>query len=108
MLGLALLYFIGKQYYELADDYDKSKWGYAILGVVSYYIGTFIGGILIAIAYELWSSISIEQENSFIFNLIVLPFGILSCVALYQILKKNWEKNKTVEEDIIDEIGRLP
>ena len=34
MLGLVLLYWIGKYFYKLAEEYDKSKWGFAILGLV--------------------------------------------------------------------------
>ena len=47
MLGLILIYFIGKRFQDLAKTYDNHKWGFAIAGVATYYIGTFIAGILI-------------------------------------------------------------
>ncbi|TDN87659.1 hypothetical protein DET49_111107 [Salegentibacter sp. 24] len=37
MLGLLLLYWIGKYHYRLAGEYDKSQWGFTILGIVAYY-----------------------------------------------------------------------
>ncbi len=44
MLGLFLLYFIGKIFYQLAEAHNKNKWVFAILGVIAYYAGTFLGG----------------------------------------------------------------
>lgn len=106
MLGLALIYFIGKYFYELADDYEKSRWGFAILGVVSYYAGTFIGGIIVAIFYEIFGSTSIQTENDIILSFMVLPFGLLACWGLYTLLKRRWSKNHDESFDMIDEIGR--
>ncbi|MDX2249951.1 MAG: hypothetical protein SF052_24415 [Bacteroidia bacterium] len=106
MLGLLLIYFIGKNFYELADDYEKSKWGFAILGVVSYYLGTFLGGIILSIILEISGTNSLDDINSMLVSLIALPFGLLSCIGLYFILKRNWEKNREATESIIDNIGK--
>jgi hypothetical protein len=35
MLGLILIYFVGKAFYDLAGLHGKSQWGFAILGIVS-------------------------------------------------------------------------
>ena len=105
MLGLLLIYFIGKYFYNLAEEHHKSKWGYAILGVVSYYLGTILAGIAFAIIFELWGSTSIDQMSEIALNFMALPFGILMCVGLYYFLKKRWEKSIHIEADIIDEIG---
>jgi hypothetical protein len=61
MLGLFLLYFIGKSFYELAHEYDKSRWGFAIAGVVAYYFGTFVAGILFYLLDDLGLWISMEN-----------------------------------------------
>jgi len=105
MLGLILIYFIGKKFYDLAQEFEKSQWGFAILGVVIYYAGTFIAGIVIAIGYEISSTNSIENVNEHVLGLIALPFGILSCVGLYNYLRKTWQKNKETNKPNIDEIG---
>lgn len=92
MIGLILLYFIGKSYYTLAERHSKHKWGHVILGIVSYYVGSFIGGILIgALFYALNDQESLESMGDIILGIMVMPFGLLICYALYFILKRNWE-----------------
>lgn len=104
MIGLVLLYFIGKSYYDLAGQYQKSKWGFAILGIVSYYVGGFLGRILVAIVYEVGMSGSIDDMNYVALSIIALPFGALTCWGLYQILKNQWSKVPAINasEDILD------
>lgn len=90
MLGLLLIYFIWKYYSELAVTNNKSKW-YGLLGIASYYIGTFIGGFVVAMVSILLSgSNAIDEMNDFVLALIALPFGLLSVWGLYIILKKRW------------------
>ncbi len=106
MLGLILLYWIGKYFYKLAEEYDKSKWGFAILGIVVYYAGTFAFGITFGIIAEITNPGLIEGFNETLLGLIALPFGILSCYLLYKYLEKTWEKNKPNPNKLIDEIGK--
>lgn len=104
MLGLFLIYFIGKKFYDLAAKYNKHQWGFAIAGVASYYAGTFIAGILIAIYLELWGSTSIEDMNDLTLNFMALPFGVLACFGLYKLLERSWERKPTQSDsDILDE-----
>lgn len=104
MLGLILLYFVGKAFYQLAHEHDRSPWGFAILGVVSYYAGLFIGGIIIAIAYELFAEQSVESVNEILLSVMALPIGVLSCWGFYQLLKRSWSKAaaNTLSEDVLD------
>ncbi|MEZ4829954.1 MAG: hypothetical protein R3C61_27280 [Bacteroidia bacterium] len=104
MLGLILIYFIGKYFYELADDHNKSKWGFAILGVVSYYAGTIIGGSVIGIIYGLTGNMP-DDTDTFLLGLLAIPVGLLTCVGLYFLLKKMWSKEEIQKEDLIDQIG---
>ncbi|NER16726.1 hypothetical protein [Spongiivirga citrea] len=107
MLGLILIYFIGKRFYTLAEEFNKHKWGFAILGVVSYYIGTFIGGILIGILgmIFMWDFV-LEETNNFALGLVALPFGIALCIGLYYLLQYLWKREGVEAEVNIDEIGR--
>jgi len=103
MIGLFLIYFIGKMFYELAHEHDKSRWGFAILGVVSYYAGSimlssFIIGVLIVMGYLTF----LEDVNSFVFTLIALPFGILTSVITYKTLKAYWERRPTRNNEALD------
>ena len=104
MLGLLLIYFIGKYFYDLAKSFNKNKWLFAILGVICYYFGTFVFGVLIAIIDDLFSLYFLASINDVVLGLIALPFGVLSCVAFYFILKKVWQKKKLVNPTVIDDI----
>lgn len=106
MIGLVLIYFMGKAFYDLAAEYDRSMWGFAILGVVTYYFGTFIGGIVLVIAFELWSTTPIESLSEFTIGVMALPFGLLACAGLYFLLKRIWSKKPTFDPNIIDKIGQ--
>jgi len=92
MLGFLLLYFIWKYYSELAFEYDKSKWGYFLLGVVTYYGGTFVGGFIIGFAAVLMGS-SIDSIPDILLSIIALPFGLLCVWGLYKILQNKWSKS---------------
>tara|TARA_B100000678_G_C18148717_1_gene477963 strand:- start:133 stop:453 length:321 start_codon:yes stop_codon:yes gene_type:complete len=101
MLGLLLLYFIGKSFYNLAQKHGKSKWGFAILGVVTYYAGTFIGGLAIG----LMAPTFVMNTEDIIIGLIALPIGVAFCATLYFILKNNWEKQTNAHvtsEEVLD------
>lgn len=106
MIGLIFIFFIGKAFYVLAETHGKSKWGFAILGIASYYLGTVVGGIIIAILYELFMPGSLEDVNEMVIGLIALPVGILSCWGFYKILQSKWSKQPTftasASEDILD------
>jgi hypothetical protein len=89
MLGLLLIFFIGKVFADMAGRYGKTKWPFAILGIAVYYVGTFIFGILLGllnadILYE-WSSLQI--------GLLAIPVGLLCCVIAYFITKNILSKN---------------
>ncbi|MDG3583542.1 hypothetical protein [Galbibacter pacificus] len=102
MLGLLLIFFIGRYFYQLADDYNKNKWGFAILGIVIYYAGTFVAGIFIGLFYPT----ALETMDSLALNLIALPVGIIFCGVLYYILERNWEKKSKIDPTSIDQIGK--
>ncbi|RBW58228.1 hypothetical protein [Tenacibaculum sp. E3R01] len=105
MLWLVLLYFIGKKFYELADDYKKNKWGFGVLGVVTYFIGFFISAAIIGVTVVIAGSDFLETINDFVLELILMPFGLLSCYGLYYYLEKTWKKQKPLEDKLIDQIG---
>lgn len=105
MLGLVLLYWIGKYFYKLAEEYTKNKWGFAILGIGVYYLGTFIFGIIFMIIGEVITPGYIDTFNETLLSFIALPFGILSCYLLYKYLQKTWKKNDPRKNNLIDQIG---
>ncbi len=106
MLGLILLYWIGKYFYKLAEEFEKSKWGYAILGIIIYYGGIFFFGIILGIIVELVSPGAIDGVNDTILGIVMLPFGILCCYLFYVYLEKTWKRQNPNPINMIDEIGR--
>lgn len=107
MLGIILLIVIGKYFYKLAEDFDKNKWGYAILGIAGYYAGTIIGGIILGlILVFIYSDIEIESMSENRLGLIALPFGLISAYILHYFLKKKWKKEREIEKGAIDNIGK--
>lgn len=105
MVGLVLLYFVGKAFYDLAGKNGKGQWLFAILGVASYYAGLIIGGILIAIGYELLLDNSIDDVNDTLLGLMALPIGVLACWGFYRLLKSRWENKETFTastEEVLD------
>lgn len=98
MIGIILIYFIGKYFYNLAEEFSKNKWLYGILGVIVYYAGTFVAGLIFGILGELGIVEGINSINSIFLSLLALPFGILACWLFYIILKKQWSKNKSTNK----------
>ena len=106
MLGLLLLYWIGKYFYKLAEEYNKSKWGFTILGVVSYYGGMFVFSVIAGIILEIISPGFFDDLNEILFSILMIPFGILSCYILYKYLEKTWEKNNPDSTELIEEVSK--
>ena len=102
MLGILLIYFIGKKFFDLADDYEKSKWGFAILGIAIYYAVGFLLGVIMA----LFNADFIENTNDLLLGLIVAPFGILGCYLLYVFLEKKWKDEQPKTNTMIENIGK--
>lgn len=105
MLGLLLIYFIGKHFYKLADEFNQNKWLYAILGIVIYYAAGFIFGAALGIM-DLLFELNLDFENMFGINLLAIPIGIAACYGFYVLLKKKWEKSIVIIKDEIQDIGK--
>jgi thiamine transporter ThiT len=103
MIGLLLIYFIGRSYYNLAGEYSKSKWGFAILGIASYYAGAFLAGIIMGIVDLVTGLNYTETLPEIVLGLIAMPFGLLFCWGLYKTLKKQWgKKPRIVASEVLD------
>lgn len=105
MLGILLIFFIGKYFYKLAEKFKQNKWLFAVLGVVVYYVGTFIGGVVLAVLDELLD-LRIDWDNNFLLTLIAIPFGIGAAYLFYFIINKKWEKTIVLDENEIQNIGK--
>lgn len=95
MLGLIFIYFIGRAFYRLAEEHNRIKWLWAVIGVVSYYAIGFIVGITFALFNLDWA-----VENEIILSLIGIGAGIGGIILFYHLLGKNWEKNVPLDVDV--------
>lgn len=105
MLGLLLIYFIGKYFYKLAEEFNQNKWLYAILGIVMYYAAGFAFGILLGV-FDLLLGLNLDYDNMFGINLLSIPIGLAACYGFYHLLKKKWKKSVVLIKDEIQDIGK--
>lgn len=103
MLGVILIYWVGKYFYDLAIKFDKSKWGFAVLGLATYYGSQLIFGIILAIFNDIYA-LGIDFEG-FGINLLGIPIGALSCYLLYNFLEKKWKREYVNPMAEINSIG---
>lgn len=99
MIGILLLYFIGKKFYDLAALHEKHKWGNALAAIGVYYGATLLVGLIIGI-YYVW--IGKEDFNEFLVNLLAVPFGLLACWLFYNFKKQRFENKVTFIADTLD------
>ncbi|MCT4580403.1 MAG: hypothetical protein N4A35_03220 [Flavobacteriales bacterium] len=93
MIGLLIIFYAGNLLYKLADKYDKNKWGYAILGVVTYYLGTFIFGVIMLLISTLSNGDVFFGIPDLVVNLLSIPFGALLLWLLHRFLEKKWSES---------------
>ena len=105
MLGLFLIYHVGKQFFNLAELHGKNTWGYAIWGVISYYLALFAGSILVSLIWMYRSpDFEITSNSEYLVGLAGIPFGILACWANYRYLKNKWTYvGVDTDSDLLDQ-----
>lgn len=99
MLGLFFLYFIGKSFFTLAEYHQKSTWGFAVAGVISYYASIFIGGIILGLLLGMLAPQFLEETSDTGLGFMCLPFGFLGCWGFYKFLENRWVSNPVIEEN---------
>jgi cytochrome b561 len=98
MLGIFLIYWVGRKYYDLAIRHGRSAWGYCILAIVIYYGSQFFLGIILALSMpELMANLDSGEEMALNFIGIPISLGVWYSVLVY--LRKKWE---AIEESMAD------
>lgn len=105
MLGILLIYFIGKRFYDLSVEYNQNKWLYAVLSIVIYYASGLIFGVVLALL-DMFFEWGIEWEDNFGINLLGIPVGLLAVWGFYLILESKWKKPAVIVKDEISDIGK--
>ena len=102
MIGLVLIYWIGKKFSELAKSFGRKPVWPVIIGIVFYFLGQFVLGLIIGVYYELQEP-GFKQFDDMVVNLIGIPFGLLACWGTYMFLEKKWRGSTVSEYDILDD-----
>ena len=105
MLGYVFMFFIGREFYLLAREFKKVKLVFALIGAVSYYVGSVIGTYLAFHLVNLMSG-SVLEPMSLLFG-VVLAFavGFATSWWFYSYLKKYWsnEEKRKADAEILDD-----
>lgn len=104
MLGIILIYFIGKYFHDLAKEFNKNKWMYAILAVVVFYAAQMVVGFILGLLFPEWFEM-MDTGTELALNLAGLPIGIGAVYVFYILTKKKWEKEKEQNSPNIEDIG---
>ncbi len=105
MLGLLLIYFIGKHYYNLAKKYKKIKWLFVVIGIAAYYLVAFVLGLLLGIMDIVFDKEIVDLKERLLISIIALPFGILASYLLYRYLEYIWKKELKGSEVTLDDFS---
>ena len=101
-LGYIFLFYIGFYFYRLAENHNKNKWLFAVIGIVAYFVGV--------IGYPLYLRIfNFEEIRGFDITSISLKsflIGLICVFFLFQVLNFIWNRKKNVNIKEIDKIGR--
>lgn len=103
MLGLLLIFFIGKAFFTLAQTHKRNKWLFGVLGIVVYYGMAIIGGLVIVFIAVAMGNESILELSDTILGLMGVPVGLLAVWGFHYMLRKNWASNpKSQNPDLLD------
>lgn len=105
MLGILLIYFIGKRFYDLAFEFNQNKWLFAILSIVVYYAAGLVFGVIIAFLDILFDW-GINWDNNLGLNLLGIPIGLIAVWGFYMILERKWKKSTVIIKNEIGDIGK--
>ena len=105
MISLLLIYYLGKQFYVLAEEFEKNKWLFAILGVVFYYLGILLFSFFLGLWAVFYGNEEIFETSDFLLGLMAMPIGLLTTWLFYFSLKKYWSKteNNFTDVELLDD-----
>ena len=103
MLGIFLIYYIGKSFYQLANIYHKSPWGFAFAGLGVFYGAQISSGVLMYLFLDLGDMDSLDTRGLDFMSAIV---GGGITYFFYQYLKNKWSIGpiKEANPDILDDM----
>lgn len=109
MLLILFIYWIWKGFTNLALEYDKNKWGYFAIGIISYYAGTLLAGFVVGLLSVFIGGLDSIDDSSFSsagWNILFVLCGVLTCYGVYKLLEHKGQKEKLLQKkEGIESIG---
>lgn len=108
LVDIIFIIIAGKYFMQLAEQYGKSKWGYAVLGIISYYGAAFLFALGYGFILGLFFPDQFDVLDGSMLILLAVAFGLVVCIILYQILRRKWKREAKMipSKNVIDEIGQ--
>nr|WP_294787854.1 hypothetical protein [uncultured Flavobacterium sp.] len=109
MIGILFIYWIWKAFTNLAVQYEKNKWGYFGIGMVSYYGGTLLSGFIVGLLSAFTGGLEVVDDEGFKnegWSILFVLCGGLACYGVYKLLESKGEKEKALSgKEGIESIG---
>jgi hypothetical protein len=87
MLSLIFILFVARAFYFMAEHYRKNKWGYAVVGVISFYAGALSVTLILD---------SAGFDDQLLAAVVGSAVGIVTCRLTYVYLRKEWRQSMGV------------
>lgn len=100
ILGYIFIFYIGFYFFRLAENFNKNKWIFGFIGILSYVLGYFLYIMFCRFSYsqdEILESLHLISIKSFI-------SGTVSAIIIFQVLSRVWSKKKNPKNEV-DKIG---
>jgi hypothetical protein len=101
MLGLVLIYWVAKKFYDLADYHNRSQWGYAFMGIGIYFGAQLLFGLFLEIFSPGFIE-SLDKSAGFGLDLLGMAIGALFWYLALQYFTKKWENQYDSESNNMD------
>jgi len=101
-LGYVFLCYVGFYFFRLAENHNKNKWVFSLVGLATFFIGYFM--------YVLYFRVFILEEFSE-FSLVEIGYkafltGIFITFLLFRLLSFVWDRKKLQNNNEVDKIGK--
>lgn len=106
MIGILIAIFVGRAFYQLAHEHNRSKGGYTVLGVGIYLAAQFLFAFVLGIVLALTGNLDLVDGGiggQLLISILAILIGGGITLLVYRSLKKNWESNPNqIDSDILD------
>lgn len=100
-LSYIFLFYVGFYFYRLAENHNKNKWIFGVLGILFF--------IMVYVAFLLFSRFSntheFNVENLISISMKAFSIGFIGVVFFFQVLSFVWSRKKKLNTNIINKIG---